>query len=246
MIQFNLLPDVKLEYIKATYRRRIVSLVCFIVAASFLAIFILMFFFVRVNQTRQLSNLDKEINSNLKTLRENQDLDKVLTIQNQLDELPKLHQDKAMTSRFFAYLPQLRHDKMFVTSVSIDVVNKSLVVKGETDSIANVNKFVDTLKYTKYSINENGAKTEGQAFSSVVLSNFTIAPGTINVARSVSFEVAFNYDPVIFKNTAGEGKPLDNTVTLTVPAIISTPSETQKPSIAPVSNTQIQQDGGIQ
>lgn len=244
MIQFNLLPDVKLEYIKATYRRRIITLVSLIIAGSFLTIFVLMFMFVRVNQQAQLKDLDKDIAANLNTLKENKDLDKVLTIQNQLSELPRLHEEKAMTSRVFDYMTQLKHDKMFVTSLSVDTEGNTMAVKGETDSIASINKFVDTLKFTKYTQGSGDSVTEGQAFSSVVLNNFSLATAGNNAARAASFEVSFNFDPMIFKNTAAENKPLENGVKLVIPSIISTPSETQKPSITSIQQSDTQNQGG--
>ena len=61
MVQFNLLPDVKQQYIKAVYRRRLITLVCVVVGVAFLVIFVLTFLFVQVNQTRHLSHLDKDI-----------------------------------------------------------------------------------------------------------------------------------------------------------------------------------------
>ena len=251
MIQFNLLPDVKLEYIKATYRRRIISLFCFIIAGAFLTIFVLMFLFVRVNQTRHLSNLDKDINSKVATLRdENKDLDKILTIQNQLNTLPQLHDQKVISSRAFDYLTQVTPNQASVSSIQIDLEAKTFVLKGVADNLQTVNKFVDTLKFTDYKVKGDNAK-EGKAFSSVVLANFkidnTAAVNATPGSQSISFEIDFNYDEAIFANTAEDGKPLANAVTLTVPKIISTRSEIQKPASLFQENTEPPtEEGGTQ
>ena len=231
MIQFNLLPDVKLEFIKATYRRRIISLVCFVVAAVFLTIFILMFLFVRVNQTRHLSSLDKQITTSVAELKSNPDLDKVLTIQNQLNSLPGLHDQKVLSSRIFEYLGQITPANVSISSVELDLEAKTLVLKGSSDSIPTVNKFVDTLKFTDYKVEGDDSKG-GKAFSSVVLKNFNFDGKTAsqNPKTAVSYEISLSYDDAIFANTAQEGSAVHNSVKLTVPAIVTTQSETQKPT----------------
>lgn len=243
MIQFNLLPDVKLEYIKATYRRRIISLVCFLVAGVFLTIFILMFLFVRVNQTRHLSSLDKQISTNVTELQSKPDLDKILTIQNQLNSLPGLHDQKVLSSRVFEYLGQITPTNVSVSSVELDLEAKTLVLKGASDSIPTVNKFVDTLKFTDYKV-EGDEPKGGKAFSSVVLKNFNFdGKATAQDPKTaVSYEISFSFDEAIFANTAKEGSAVHNAVKLTVPSIVTTQSETQKPTN--LFQPEPQQEGG--
>lgn len=231
MVQFNLLPDVKQQYIKAVYRRRMISLICFVLGGAFLVIFVLMFLFVRVNQTRHLSNLDKDIKNGVAKLQENKDLDKILTIQNQLNSLPALHDKKVMTSRVFDYLGQLTPNDASVTNLDLDVEGKKITVKGSANSIQTVNKFVDTLKFTDFKL-EGDSPKEGKAFSSVVLQSFTVGSQTTTggAQTEVSYEINFLYDEAIFMNTAVEGSAVASSVKLTVPKIITTRSETQKPA----------------
>lgn len=234
MVQFNLLPDVKQEYIKSVYRRRLITLACFAIGSMFLVIFILMFLYVRVNQTRHLSNLDTDIKKGVAELQQNRDLDKILTIQNQLSSLPQLHNQKVMTSRIFDYLSQLTPVEASVTSVDIDIENKKILLKGKADTLITVNKFVDTVKFTDFVITGEEIR-EGKAFSSVVLQEFSIEDNAVaqeGVAptTTVNYQIEFVYDEAIFKNTAVDGSAVANSVTLTVPKTITTRSETQKPS----------------
>ena len=93
-----------------------------------------------------------------------------------------------------------------------------------------VNKFVDTLKFTDYKLIGDEPK-EGKAFSSVVLQSFGIGTPTAGLVNAeVAYEISFIYDEVIFMNTATEGSAVVNSVKLTVPKIITTRSETQKPA----------------
>ena len=249
MIQFNLLPDVKLEYIKATYKRRIITLFSIIIAGAFLFVFILMFLFVRVNQTSRLSSLDDNIEESVTQLREeNPDLDKILTIQNQLNTLPRLHDQKVISSRLFDYLTQVTPEKALISSVDMDAEGYTMIIKGTADSIITINQFVDTLKFTDFKLegNDTRAAKDGRAFSSVVLQGFNLDPqgSTGDPRLALSYEISLNYDEAIFVNTAKDGKPLENAVKLTVPKIITTRSELQKPSSVFHKNTNDQAPTG--
>lgn len=246
MIQFNLLPDVKLEYIKATYKRRIITLFCLITAGAFLTIFVLMFLFVRVNQTSSLKDLDKDINTKVETLRnDNKDLDKVLTIQNQLNSLPALHDKKVISSRVFDYLQQVTPNQAKISSVEIDLEAKQVKIKGVADNLQIANKFIDTLKFTEFET-KGDTQIKDKAFTSVVLNNFKLDNETADAAnaaaQTVSYEITFVYHEAIFANTAKDGKPLNNDVTLIVPKIITTRSEIAKPSSLFTESSQ--QSGG--
>ena len=61
MVQFNLLPDVKLEYLKTQKTKRTVLLGVISVTALAVFIFILLFLIVNVFQKQHLANLDKNI-----------------------------------------------------------------------------------------------------------------------------------------------------------------------------------------
>jgi len=101
MIQFNLLPDVKIEYIKTRNRKRMMMLVSIITSAVCFGVFVLLFLFVRVNQVKYMSDLDKDIKSTTSKIQSTPDLDKILTIQSQLNSLPDLHAKKVVSSRPF-------------------------------------------------------------------------------------------------------------------------------------------------
>jgi Tfp pilus assembly protein PilN len=224
MIQFNLLPDVKLQYIRATYRKRVIIMVSIAASAVFAVIFVLLFLFVKVNQPRHLSNLDKDIDSKVRTLKEKKDLDKILTIQNQLNSLPGLHGQKVFGSRLFDYLTQLTPADAEINNIEVDFEAKTISLKGDAKDIVTVNKFVDTLKFTDYKIAGESAK-EGKAFSSVVLQSFNIGSG--GQSSEASFDIMATFDEAIFSNTAEEGKAVANGVTLIVPKITTTRSQTQ-------------------
>lgn len=225
MIQFNLLPDVKLEYIRATYRRRMIIVISIVVSSIFAVIFALLFLFVRVNQPRHINHLNKDIDGQVRVLKDKKDIDKILTVQNQLGSLPELHGKKVFGSRVFDYLTQVTPAQASINNVDVDFEAKKINLKGQADTLATVNKFVDTLKFTEFKIAGDNPR-EGKAFSVVVLQQFGVAKSQAGSDTS-SFEISFAYDEAIFSNTAQDDNAVANGVTLVVPKITTTRSATQ-------------------
>lgn len=213
MIQFNLLPNVKLEYVKARRFKRMTFLISSIVAGVALLIFIVLLVGVQIIQKNYSKNLTNEIKKESSALQGTTDLNKILTIQNQLDSLPQLHEQKPVATRLLDFIKQVTPSKVSAASMTVNFDTQAISITGSADSISTINKFIDTLKFTTYKTEDN---KENKAFSAVVLSSF----GRDN--KGASYQASFKFDPVIF---SGSSK-----VTLIVPAgKITTRSETEKP-----------------
>lgn len=214
MIQFNLLPDVKLDYIKTQRTKRTVMLATISITALAVFIFILLFLIVNVFQKQHLKNLKDDIENKTSELKSVPDLDKVLTVQNQLNALPGLHEKKPATSRLTDYLVQLTPSSAKITDVNVDFDASTMIINGSADNIESINQFVDILKFTNYKEGE----TSDKAFSEVVLTNF----GIQGTAGRTSYGVTFKFNPIIFDNTRN--------IALVVPNIVSTRSVVEKPT----------------
>src|SRR4051812_16420863 len=119
-VQFNLLPDVKLEFAKQQRAKRFVYTISALASAAAIAVFIISFVSVNIFQKKLLDNAGKDITSYTQKIKSIPDLDKVLTIQNQLNSLPALHQQKHYTSRLFIYLPQITPTSVNISKIDID------------------------------------------------------------------------------------------------------------------------------
>lgn len=214
MVQFNLLPSVKLEYIKAVRTKRMVSTVAFIASAVALAILVLLFVNVNFVQKQHINNLTNDIDEKTAELEAIPDIDKVLTVQNQLTTLTALHEDKPATERVLPFISKVTPQAASIAQSDIDFTENTMSLSGKADSLVTVNKFVDTLKFTKYKVNNEG--NEKEAFSEVVMSSFSVNND------GATFQIDFKFDPEIFNNTVQ--------VELVVPNIISTRSQTEKPT----------------
>lgn len=235
MIQFNLLPDVKLEYIKARTQRRLVMGISVIAVGVSVGLLILVFT-VGAFQKKHLSDLNDDITSESNELKQKPHINKILTVQNQLQSLTGLHAAKPSASRLFGYLNELTPANTGITSFNIDFNEHTIKIEGTADALSTVNKYADTLKFTTYKLQgEDGSedsassssdKSQGtKAFSNVVLSSFGVGKGegTANAAASkATFNLTLSYDPVIFDTTKN--------VNLVIPQLVTTRSQVLQPT----------------
>jgi hypothetical protein len=214
MIQFNLLPDIKIQYLKAKRQKHVVILVSIVASLSSMAVFILLITTVFVLQKKNIADLNKDIKSSSNQLQGVQDLNKILTVQNQLGALTSLHDQKLVSSRLLDYLPQVTPATTSISKLEVDYTLNTMTIAGNAPALNVVNTYTDTLKFTKYVTADSN--TEKSAFSDVVLTSFT------RDAKTTTYQLTLKFDPLIFSNA--------KQVTLKVPKIITTRSETDKPS----------------
>jgi hypothetical protein len=221
MIQFNLLPDVKLEFMKAERTKRLVVAISTAVTIVTVAILVILLMVVLVFQKKYMNDLSADIATYSKDLQATPDLNKILTVQNQLKSLTTLHQEKPDATRIFPYIKEITPLQVSLATLTIDFDAGTFTITGSAISLSDVNKFVDTLKFTEYTKD----KETNRAFSEVVLASFGRAD------KGASYTINLKFDPVIFSNT--------EKVKLTVPVKITTRSETEKPTalFEPVTNS---------
>jgi hypothetical protein len=195
--------------------KRLVIGVAVAAASVALAIFIGLFVIVNFVQKQHISNLDNDIATGVAEIEAIPEIDKVLTIQSQLNTITPLHEEKPASSRMIDYLKQLTPAQATISQASLNFEEQKMTLDGNADSLETVNKFVDTLKFTTYTV--KGSDQEAQnAFSEVVLAGFGVSDG------NASYQIEFKFNPEIYDNTKA--------VTLDIPNIISTRSQTEKPT----------------
>jgi Tfp pilus assembly protein PilN len=215
MIEFNLLPDVKLEFLKARRMKRVVISFSIIIGAASLGLFILLILFVDVAQKVKLNNLSNNITSANAELKRNTSLDSILTIQNQLKSLPSIESQTPQVSRLSGYLAELTPDHTSISNLSVDFTANTMTLQGAADSLATVNQYIDTLKFSTYS---DDTSKGTKAFSSVVLSTFSYG-GT--GSSKASYTISLTFDSKLFSP--------DENITLVVPPEITTRSVIGQP-----------------
>ncbi|MHB1864951.1 MAG: PilN domain-containing protein [Candidatus Saccharimonadales bacterium] len=223
MVNFNLLPDVKMQFLKTKRLEYLAVTVSIIVGAVSLLVFILLFVYVDVAQKVKLNNLTNQISSYSDKLGSNKSLNQILTIQNQLQTIPSLENQSPSVSRLFGYLTQLVPVNITISSLDLNYATNNINITGGADSLDTVNTFVDTLKYATYTDNTTNVKNS-PAFSSVVLSSFSY--NTANAGSgspAAQYGISFNFNPDIFNSA--------DSVTLTVPSETTTRSILNQPDL---------------
>ncbi len=216
MVQLNLLPEVKLEYIAIKKQKRFVSLLATFVIVGSIGVTLLLALIVYGAQAARLSSVQKSIKSNTSKLQNTEGLNEILTVQNQLSALDALHEDKPVVSKLFAYLSQVVPANSTITTLTLDTANSTITMTGESNSLQDVNKLVDTFKFVEISKGEEGETSRPKAFSQVVLSGFDRG------VDGATFTINLAYDPSIFSNT-------EDKIVLIVPETVSTRSTTEQP-----------------
>lgn len=214
MIQFNLLPDVKIEFIKAKRTKRLVMMVAILSSGASLIIMVSLFLLINIAQKQHLNNLSEDIMTDSKKLQSIEGIGKILTIQNQLVSLDSVHDTKPVASRLSKYIETITPANISIGNLEVKFTEGSMEISGKADKIVDVNKFVDTIKFTKYTVKD--VEGEKDAFSKVVLSDFGKKEGV------TTYIITLLFDPAIFDSK------LD--VLLNVPAITTNRSATEKPS----------------
>jgi predicted PurR-regulated permease PerM len=198
MIQINLLPEVKAQYLKARRVRALitsVSLLAVIVSGVIMVIGAVVTLGV---QRAQLTSTQTSIDDSLAKLNSTKDLDKILTVQNQVNSLSALHEAKPVLSRLFSYsadsqgyLWKLMPSTLKVTQLDIKTGEApTFTISGTADRPDQVNRFVDVLKFTEFKESPESSETK-RVFSSVVLQSF-------GVGTAVRYTINASFDPAIF------------------------------------------------
>ncbi|HEV2402744.1 MAG TPA: hypothetical protein VGS08_00945 [Candidatus Saccharimonadales bacterium] len=216
MIQFNLLPDIKLQYVRAKHQEHLVIVVSTFLIIFSVAVLVILISIVDIAQKTQLNNLRNSVKTGTTKLQNTADLSRILTVQGQLSALPALHDAKPAVSRLVTYLTELTPTKATVGQLKVDYIKNTINITGSADSLATVNQFTDTLKFTAYSTQSQSAGKP--AFSNVVLSNFSDSSNA-----GTTYTITANFDPAIFAQT--------NSVTLSVPGVINTRSQVAQPGV---------------
>lgn len=216
MIQINLLPEVKQHFNRAQRAQRTAIFSSIVVAGASIGLLLLLFISVNFWQKTHIKNLGSDIARLSNQLSETPDLNRVLTVQQQLKSLTGLHQQKPLSKRLFSYLGQITPSSVTISKLGVDFSSNTFDITGSSVTLENVNKFVDTLKFTKYKLSSTDQE-EKPAFSSVVLNAFG------RDSKGATYNITLSFDPVIFDSKAAE-------VTLVVPQnFITTRSETERP-----------------
>ena len=233
MIQFNLLPDIKIEYIKTLKLKRMVMTIAFIAVGASVGLLILMFSMNAV-QKRHVSNLNSDIERLKTELDETDDLTKILTVQNQLNALPALYDGRPAINRLPGFIDQTTPVGIGITQMTIDFSTSTVEIIGDSKNLKTLNSFVDTLRYTTYEVEHEETEEVADTGEEMEMTETEVHEalnafgnvGLVQFARDsekATFTLSFSFDTTIFDIT--------KKVKLTVPSLVTTRAEVPSPDL---------------
>lgn len=199
MIQLNLLPDVKKEFIKTQRLKRNIISGAIIGSGVALGLVVLLAIYVHVAQRVARNQLQGDIDRSSQELGAKKDLSKILTVQGALTALPSLYDQKAVTSRVFDYLRVVMPNQTSLTKLDMDLAKRTFKLDGTSSDYKSMNVFVDTLKNAELSYGSTDKRQKVRAFEAVVVSS---ANSSNDVNKpGVTFSLAMQFDQSLFKTT---------------------------------------------
>ena len=228
MISLNLLPDVKQEYLKTLrFRRRVISMAVLITIAA-VSVAVLLASWVYIGQSALMGHYTRSIEEKSKEMRDIPDLDKYLTLQNQLQYIDALHAGKNDFSRLMAFLPKLNPKAPNnVLLASVDVVEgaegSTMIFKGETKDYSALATFRDTLVNARIKYHGgDGSEVTEKLFESVAVTQSSIGKAQ-DGKQIVSFNIDAIYNPNAFRYSNKEVAVVVDEAN-TTPSVVGAPS----------------------
>lgn len=212
MIEINLVPDVKQELIHAQRVRMSVMSISTVIGLVAIGVVIVMGLLLGVQGARGLL-LDNSISANSKKLEQVPDINKTLTIQNQLDQIATIHDSEHVNSRIFSVLTSLAQNgsegAIQYSSVAIDSSSNTVTVQAQTPTFNGLDAYKKTLAATQFQYTTSGSSsptTESLA-SNIGISNQTQAQDSTG-NKVVTFTLSFTYDNALVSPSSQNAKTI--------------------------------------
>lgn len=180
MIELNLLPDVKKEFIRAQRTRNTVISIAILATIGAAAIIVLLAMTVYVLQTATINLQTQSIKDKAKALQGKQEINKYLTVQNQLQNIDALHTTKPLYSRAFNYVQSLNPaapNNVALTEMTLTAEGASLEIEGTANNFAALAVFKTTLENAALQYKQDGSdeQLETPLFDTVTLLEASVA-----------------------------------------------------------------------
>jgi hypothetical protein len=197
MVQINLLPDVKREYLHAQQSKH-----AFIVGAALVSVISIVllgfvYAYVEVVQPRHQTNLQTDIDNGIAQSKEVPDGVEMVTVQGALEQLPELQDNKQITSRLFKYVNGFTPKDVSYSEVKLNLTDNTLSLRGQTTNYEQTNVLANNLKSAEMTYTENDAQNVIKPFSQVVFTNLGRAEQSQS-SQNVSFQIDTIVDTTMF------------------------------------------------
>ncbi len=206
MIQINLLPDVKQEYIRARKQRNTAIFISVAVAAASVAVVVVIGLVIGGQYVLGLTR-DNAIKDEYAKLSSESDLSNLVTIQNQLSIVSGQNDKRSMQSRVFNVISVVNptgSNSVAFSEISVLPETSTLILRGQTaNGYAAVERLQKTLENTnlEYTTSADSTTVTEPLVNSVEITDVGYARDSSG-NKVVSFMITAEYNSHLFSNEA--------------------------------------------
>lgn len=204
MIEINLVPDIKIEYLRSQHLRARVIAMSVLVSLAAVGVVVALAMYLGTQAIRNAFD-DSQIKAGAAKLNSNNpDLTKLVTIQNQLNVLSDLNNGKQVTSRLFDLLgainpPAPSANHITVSSVNLDPTSTAITIEGTASGFNGADGFKKTILNTNVQYTQNNQTATLPLSNTVTVSNTSL--GADDSGKTVlRFTMMFTYPAQLFSN----------------------------------------------
>lgn len=205
MIEINLVPDVKQELLKAQRVRTSVISLAIIISLIVAGLVVLLLVWVFAVQTARGLISDGTIKTESAKLMDVPDIENTLTIQSQLAQLAKMHDDKNINSRIFDILSTINPpapNNVSVTNLSLDVATKTIKIEAQAvNGYPALEVFKKTLSATTFQYTDGDTAKSLPLASDISDSDRSYGEDATG-ARVLRFSLTFTYPDELFARSS--------------------------------------------
>ena len=230
MIQLNLLPDIKREYLKARRTQSKVISISILTTLVVVGVTVVLALWTYGAQELYKGWLSTNIEKNQAKIEDTKDVEKYVTVQNQLANLDKLHDEKNDYSRLFGFLPILNPkapNSVRFTSVDVKDETLTITVSGEAKDFTGLVTLRDMMVNAKLSYRQGTdvsvEPTEVKFFTDVKVEQQQLSKNSEG-GSLVSFRISAVYAKEAFLSSS-------TGATLSIPKLETTPSKQDSPGV---------------
>lgn len=203
MIEVNLLPDVKREYLRAQQVKHAVIVASVLASLVAIVVAVLLLAYVQVVQPQHRKNLQKDIDSSITEIKNKPDGTKIVTVQGVLEQIPGLQDKKTITSNLFGYLTSFTPRDVSYSEVKLDLASGTLSLSGSAKDYEKVNVLANNLKSAVFTYKNGDSQSTTKPFSSVVFQTLNKADQSAT-GKPVGFQLTVSIDPVMFDQATSD------------------------------------------
>jgi hypothetical protein len=203
MIEINLIPDVKQELIRAERVRSVVITSSILISIASVGIVALLAGYVFGVQTVRGAIDDDAIKKGAAELASVEDLSKILTIQNQLDKIGEIDDQKKIDSRVFEMLLAIippAPNNVQVSNLLIEADDSSLTIEGFTPTYDSLEVFRKTIDGAVVRYIVDGQETDVKLATDISTSDVSFGEDATG-NKVLRFTLSFTYPEELFSPT---------------------------------------------